>query len=160
MLSIIVAIAKNNIIGGKNGLLWKLPADLVRFKSLTMGHSIIMGRKTHESIRRALPGRQNVIITRQPKYTALGCAVAVSFKDATTVAGSGEVFVIGGGEIYKEALPLAQKLYVTLIDKEFEGDVYFPKIDPAIWREVSRERGMVDERNIYEHDFIIYERII
>lgn len=128
MISIIVAIAgKNRVIGKKGGLPWHIPDELKRFKEITMGHPIIMGRITHESIGRVLPGRVNIVITREPNYKALGCIVVHSLDEALRqTKGADEVFIIGGGQIYSEALPLADKLYLTYIDKEIEGDVFFP----------------------------------
>lgn len=130
-ISIIVAAAgKKRVIGKKGTLPWYIPQELKRFKEITMGHPIIMGRKTHESIGRVLPGRTNIVITHEPNYQAEGCVVVHSLDEAVEVAqskeGSEEVFVIGGGEIYKQALPMANKLYLTYVDKEIEGDVFFP----------------------------------
>lgn len=193
MLSIIVAIGQNNVIGkrgaglpaGQAGLLWKLPADLKHFKDLTMGHPIIMGRKTFESIGRPLSGRTNIVITRQTDFKVEGVIAVFSLdaalsslrgtpKQSLEIAASpdlpagrqaprndrSEAFIIGGGEIYAQALTLADRLYVTEVHHSFpEGDVFFPAIDKNIWREVSRAPGPVDEKNIYPHDFIIYERI-
>jgi dihydrofolate reductase len=163
MISIIVAVGENNVIGKRGaGLLWRLPADLKHFKDLTMGHPIIMGRKTFEAIGRPLPGRTNIVITRQPDFKPEGATVVGSLDSALVASGYilKPVFVIGGGEIYAQALPLADRLYVTEVHHDFpDGDVYFPTIDKNIWREVSRTPGAVDEKNIYPHDFIIYERI-
>ncbi len=163
MLSIIVAIGNNNVIGKRGGgLLWRLPADLKHFKDLTMGHPIIMGRKTFESIGRPLPGRTNIVITRQPDFKAEGIEVISSLESALALVASGqwlEVFIIGGGEIYSQSLPLANKLYVTEVHHDFpEGDVYFPAIDKNIWRETSRVKGPKDEKNIYDYNFVIYEK--
>lgn len=161
MISIIVAVDKNRVIGARGmGLLWHLPADLKHFKELTMGHVVVMGRKTFESIGKSLPGRMNIIITRRDDYDAPGCISAGSLKEAFARAGEREVFVIGGGEIYEEALPMAQRLYVTRIDHEFTGDVYFPAIDIAEWRMVHKKIGVIDEKNPYPHSFIVFERII
>jgi dihydrofolate reductase len=161
MISIIVAFDKNRVIGARGmGLLWRLPADLKHFKELTMGHTVIIGRKTYESIGKSLPGRMNIIITRRENYSALGCMVAGSLKEAVDKAGNREVFVIGGGEIYKEALPIAQRLYVTLIEYEFTGDVYFPEIDTAKWKMIYEKPGFVDEKNAYPHRFLVFERIV
>ena len=160
-ISIIVAMAKNRVIGKKGALPWQLPADLIHFKRLTLGHVIVMGRKTHESIGRALPGRKNVIITRSKDYTKPDCAVVYSVPEALSFArsvGEKEVFFIGGQEIYRAILPEANRLYVTLIGREFEGDVYFPAVDFSRWREISREEGIVDEKNPYPHTFLVFER--
>lgn len=163
ILSIIVAIAKNNVIGAGGKLLWRLPADLARFKKLTMGHMIIMGRKTFESIGHALPGRENIVISRQPNYQAIGCQIASSLEGALKLASPNkgddgeEVFIIGGAEIYRQAVPLAKKLYVTFINQDFQGDAYFPPIGQE-WAEISRESGLTDGKNPYEYLFIDYER--
>lgn len=130
-VSIIVAVAgSKRVIGKAGGLPWHIPEELKRFKSITMGHPIIMGRKTHESIGRVLPERTNIVITRDPAFQAEDVIVAHSLEEALQLAqgqpGSEEVFVIGGGEIYKQALPIADKLYLTLIENEVEGDVFFP----------------------------------
>ncbi|MDO8584898.1 MAG: dihydrofolate reductase [bacterium] len=158
MLSFIVALDNRRGIGLKNGLPWTLPADLRHFKEVTMGHPIIMGRKTHESIGRALPGRKNIIITRQKDFVAPGCEVVQSFDEALVRAGEGEVFVIGGGEIFAAVLPRAQKLYVTEVNHAFQADVYFPEFNKNEWREVSREPHAADEKNPYAYSFVVYER--
>jgi dihydrofolate reductase len=158
-LSLIAAVGKNGVIGAGGKLPWKLPADLVHFKQVTMGHPIIMGRKTFESIGRALPGRVNIVVTRQRDYAAPGCVIAASLDEAFERAKEAdEVFIIGGAELFRAALPRAEKLYLTRIDRDFEGDTFFPKLDPALWREVSRREGAVDEQNPYPHTFIELER--
>lgn len=157
-ISIIVAMAKNRVIGKRGAIPWYLPADLARFKRLTMRHPIIMGRKTHESIGRALPGRQNIVITRQEGYQAKGCDVVHSLEEALERAEGDEVFVIGGAEIYREALPLAKRIYLTGVDAELPGDVYFPEFDRRAWREVERVPGVMDEKNPYPHTFFTLER--
>ena len=131
MISIIVAVAgKKRVIGKTGGMPWYIPAELKRFKEITMGHPIIMGRKTHESIGKALPGRTNIIITHDQSYSAEGCIVVHSLEEAIEQAqgelGSEEIFVMGGGQIYEQAIPLVDKLYLTYLDKEIEGDVFFP----------------------------------
>lgn len=131
-LSIIAAIGKNRELGKNNQLLWRLPEDLKRFKKLTIGHPIIMGRKTHESIGRPLPGRLNIVVTRQKKYRADGCTVTDSLDKAIQIARANdqeEIFVIGGAELYAQALPLTDRLYLTLVDAEAEADVFFPAYD-------------------------------
>lgn len=155
MISIIVAVAgSKRVIGKTGGLPWHIPEELKRFKEITKGHPIIMGRKTHESIGRALPERTNIVITRDPAFAAEGVLVAHSLDEALKVAnrlpsshperseGSNEIFIIGGGEIYKQALPLADKLYLTLIDQEVEGDVFFPdysEFKRIIWQSDEQE---------------------
>jgi dihydrofolate reductase len=137
MISIIVAMDKNRLIGGENKLLWNIPGELKRFKEITTGHPIIMGRKTHQSIGRVLPNRTNIIITRDPDYKVEGAIVVNSLEQAIKAAENviatevkqsepPEIFVIGGGQIYQQALPLADRLYVTVVDGEYEGDTYFP----------------------------------
>ena len=135
-------MARNRVIGAGNRLPWHLPADLQRFKRLTMGAPVIMGRKTHESIGKALPGRRNIVVTRRPGASWDGCEVAGSLDAALAAARNApEVFVIGGAELYAAALPRAYRLYLTLIDADYPGDTLFPEFDPADWRETARERG-------------------
>jgi dihydrofolate reductase len=139
-ISIIVAMAKNRVIGAKGQLPWHLSSDLKRFKALTMGHHIIMGRKTFESIGRILPGRTSVVISRHPDYRPAGALVAGNLNAALTLAtGDNEVFVIGGEQIFREALPVAQRIYLTELDRDFPGDVSFPDLLPAQWNETARE---------------------
>lgn len=142
-LSIIAAIAQNGVIGLNNALPWHLPEDLKRFKALTMGHHIIMGRNTYESLGRLLPGRTTVIVTRNPDYQAPpGALLAGSLRDAIDLcAGDDEPFMIGGAQLYQEALALSDKLYMTWIANDYQGDAYFPQFDPAQWREVARQPG-------------------
>jgi dihydrofolate reductase len=139
-LSVIAAIARNGTIGRDNALPWCLPEDLKHFKALTMGHHIIMGRKTYESLGRLLPGRTTVIVSRSHDYAVSGAIVVSSLQQALQAcAGDEEIFVIGGAELYREALPMAGRLYLTEIDEDFDGDAHFPKIDSSAWRETSRE---------------------
>ncbi|MSR87051.1 dihydrofolate reductase [Candidatus Peribacteria bacterium] len=159
IISMIVAADEHNVIGGHNALLWSLPADMQRMKALTMGHPLIMGRKTHESIGRALPGRRNIVITHQQgEYP--GCEVVHSLEEALqSVKDEGEVFIFGGGEIYRQAMPMTQRIYMTRVHGKFDGDVFFPPIDPNEWKEVSREDRQKDEKNPYDYSFITYERV-
>jgi dihydrofolate reductase len=131
-----------------------------RFKDLTTGHTVIMGRKTFESIGRALPNRKNIIITRQPNFRAEGCVVAASLEDAikNNAANDKEIFIIGGGEIYRQALPITDRIYATIIEHEFQGDTYFPQIDTNVWKEISRVKGIKDEKNQYDYYFVTFER--
>ena len=145
-ISIIVAHSKNMVIGRGNDLIWKIPNDQTRFRDLTMGHPVIMGRKTWESIPekfRPLPGRINFVITRDGSYSAPGTTVTTSIEDAIARAkqapGSEEIFIIGGGEIYKQALPLTDRLYLTIVDKEVEGDTYFPEYQHLFTKKISEE---------------------
>lgn len=159
IISLIAAVAKNRVIGNRGQITWRLPADLKHFKMVTLGHPIIMGRRTYESIGRPLPERTNIVVTRDPKYRASGCVVVASLEDAFRAAGDAEeVFIIGGGEIYRQALPLAEKLYITSVEAEPEGDVFFPEINPDEWRIVSREDHLKDERNQYDYSFLVYEK--
>lgn len=160
-ISIIVAMAQNRVIGKDNKLPWYLPADLRHFKNITMGHPIIMGRKTHESIGKALPGRRNIVVTRRPDYRAAkGCVTAHSLQQAITLsAGAEEVFVIGGASLYREALPFAQRIYLTEVHAEVPGDTYFPAIDMAAWKEISRERFPADKKNVYSYSFVVLEKL-
>ena len=160
MISIIVAVAANNVIGGENKLLWHIKEDLQRFKSLTSGHAVIMGRKTWESLGRPLPNRTNIVITRNPDYKPEGALVASSLESALELAGQDEEkFIIGGGEIYRQAMVLADKLYITHVECSYEGDTTFPEILAEQWRvteEVRFERG---EKYEYPFRFTNYERI-
>lgn len=139
-LSIIVAIANNRVIGVDNTLPWHLPEDLKHFRALTTGHHIIMGRKTYESLGRLLPGRTTVIVTRNKGYRLEGALIAHSLEDAVALCkNDDEVFVIGGAELYKDGLKLADKLYITEVDLTVNGDAYFPEFDLSLWSETSRE---------------------
>ena len=139
-VSLIVAMDRNRVIGSQGRLPWHLPDDLRRFKSLTMGHHMVMGRKTYESIGRVLPGRTSVIVTRQKDYRASGAVIAGSLAEALQrCAGDDEIFVIGGEEIFRAALPLAQRIYLTEVNAAYAGDVYFPALPAGEWREVQRE---------------------
>ena len=139
MISIIVAIAENGVIGDKNALLWNIKEDMRHFRTTTMGHPVVMGRKTFESIGRPLPKRTNVVITRGDGEFE-GCLVAHSIEEAVKMfSPDEEVFIIGGAQIYKQALPLADKLYLTVVHRNYEGDTSFPEIDYSEWREVARE---------------------
>lgn len=157
-ISIIVATAENGVIGNRGNMPWRLPADLAHFKRITTGHPIIMGRVTHESIGRALPGRYNLVITNEKNYQADGCEVANSLEEALKkVTGEKEVFIIGGASIYEQALPKADRIYLTLIHARPEGDRYF-KYDPREWEEVSRKSHKADDKNQHDYDFLILER--
>lgn len=158
--SIIVAVAENNVIGKNNQLIWHLPADLKHFKTITMGSPIIMGRKTYESIGKALPGRTNIIITRNNSFFADGCTITNSLEQAIELApASNELFIIGGEEIFKMALSLASKIYLTKIHHAFDGDTYFPEIENSTWKIAKKEDFIADEKNAYSYSFIEYERI-
>ncbi len=159
-LSIIAAMSANRVIGRNNSLPWRLPADLKRFKNLTIGHHLLMGRKTFESIGQPLPGRTTVVITRQSRYSPTGALVAHSIEQALLIAAQeSEVFVAGGAQIYQQMLPRADRLYLTSIDKEFEGDTAFPDFDESEWRLIFKENRGPDEKNSYHYSFLTYERI-
>lgn len=158
-LSIIVAAAENNVIGGNNQLLWHLPNDMKWFRTVTTGHAVIMGRKTHESMGRLLPNRRNIIISRNPDLIIEGADVAGSIADAIQlVSDETEVFIIGGGEIYKQAWRMADKLYLTRVHVEKEGDTLIPEISPDEWTEESCESHSADEKHPFAYSFIIYNR--
>jgi len=156
-ISIIVAMAKNHVIGAGNKLPWHLPADLKRFKALTMGHTIIMGRRTYESIGRSLPGRNNVVISRQSNLVLPGVTVVSSIEQAIQCATTGEVFIVGGAEIYREALRMAERILVTDVHCDFDGDTFFPPLRPGDWREISREKHN-DAVSGLAYDFVTLER--
>ncbi|MGH8278335.1 MAG: dihydrofolate reductase [Gammaproteobacteria bacterium] len=155
MLSLIVAVGENNEIGQGGKMPWHLPADLKRFKALTLGKPIIMGRKTFEAIGKPLRQRRNIIVTRNAGYGVEGCEVAHSFTDALVLAaGVPEIMAIGGAEIYRAALPRAQRIYLTRIHSAFAADTFLPQLDPADWRETARENHTADERNPYSYSFL------
>jgi dihydrofolate reductase len=159
-ICLIVALAANRVIGRNNALPWHLPADLKRFKALTMGHPVLMGRKTHESIGRALPGRRNLVITRNRGYSAPGCETVHSLDDAIAACrGAEEIFIIGGAELYRESLPLAHCLEFTEIGAEFEGDATFPDFPCGEWRETAREIHDGEAGVPFRYDFARYERM-
>lgn len=152
----VVAMAQNRVIGKQNQLPWRMPADLQHFKSVTMGKPVIMGRKTYESIGRPLPGRLNIIVTRDLNYKAPGCEVVSSPGVALSlVAAQPEACLIGGSELYKQLLPEVSQIYLTVIHHDFDGDAYFPELDKNEWQEVSREDHQADENNAYDYSFII-----
>ncbi len=159
MLSIIVAIANNNVIGKDNKLIWHLPEDLKRFKALTTGHTIIMGRKTFESLGRVLPNRKHVILCNDAKMNIEDENVEIlsdiSLLDKY-INSEKENFIIGGATIYKLLMPYSNKMYVTKINQEFEGDVYFPEIKDEEWKIIKQEKGIKNEQNPYDYDYIDY----
>jgi dihydrofolate reductase len=156
-LALIAAVARNGVIGADNALPWKLPADLARFRALTTGHTVIMGRKTWQSLGRPLKDRENVVVTRDRAFAAEGAQVATSLRDALAMSTlPGPAFCIGGGELYAHALPLASLVYLTEIDRDFEGDVRFPAFDTREWRERSREEHA--DASGMRYAFVTYER--
>jgi dihydrofolate reductase len=159
-ISLICATSQNGVIGLNNRLPWHLPADLAHFKKLTMGHHILMGRRTYQSIGRPLPGRTNVVITRQKDFQAEGCLMAHSVEQAIALCHKDdEIFVIGGAEIYQQTLPVADKIYLTIIHQDFEGDTFLFEIDKTVWQETSREDFAPDEKNKYRYSFITLEKV-
>jgi dihydrofolate reductase len=159
MISIIAAMTENRVIGINNTLPWRLPADLRHFRQITTGHHVIMGRRNYESIGRPLPDRTNIVITRNPVYQAPGCRVKHSLAEALQDAGNDpEVFVIGGAEIYRQAISRADRIYLTLVHAEISGDTFFPEFDMREWRETSRAHHEADEKNPYAYSFVTYDR--
>lgn len=164
-LSMIVAAAQNRVIGRENALPWYLPNDLKYFKQTTLGKPIIMGRKTYESIGKPLPGRTNIVITRQEGYQPEGVKVVHSVEEARDLAenvclidGQTEAMIMGGAEIYTLALPHADRLYLTEVHADVEGDAYFPEYDKSEWQEVSRENFSAEGANPYDYSFVVYDK--
>ncbi len=158
-LAVIVATDERGLIGKENDLPWKLSADLQYFRKVTMGKPLIMGRLTHESIGRPLPGRKNIILTSDQDYRAQGCIVTHSIQQALDACeGALEVMVMGGASLYKQCLPLADIIYLTQVHASLEGDTWFPDWDKGQWHEVSRQSHLADEKNEYPYSFIVYER--
>lgn len=159
MISIIVAASTNNVIGVQGGLPWRISDDLKRFKALTLGKPVVMGRRTHESIGRPLPGRQNIVISRQAGFDAQGCDVVASPQEALAITvGAAEIFVIGGSEIYALFLPKANRLYLTRVHARIDGDAHFPDIDEQKWRLVDTEAHDASNANQFAFEFRTYER--
>jgi len=164
MISIFVAVSENGVIGNKGALPWKLSSDLKRFSALTNGHPVIMGRKTWESLPsnfRPLPKRTNILVTRKDDYPAAGAKVAPSLEEAFKIAekspGNEEIFIIGGAEIYKQAFPFAQKIYLTKVKAEVNGDAYFPEIKKTEWKVTEEIHHQKDDKNEFDYTFLIYE---
>lgn len=152
-------MSRNRVIGKGNALPWHLPADLKYFKRITLGKPIIMGRKTFESIGRPLPGRVNIIVTHELAYRADGCTVVHSIDEAISIAQAHEeVMVIGGAKLFEQVLPRAERIYLTEIDEEFAGDIFFPELDRRAWREIQRAAHAPDEQNPYAYSFVVLER--
>lgn len=156
-ISIIAATGKKNELGKGNQLLWHLPDDLKHFKELTTGHTIVMGRKTFESIGKPLPNRRNIVITRDMNFTADGIEVIHSLQEIQNR--DEEIFIIGGGEIYAQALPFADKLYLTEVDASLDADTFFPQFKKNEWNEVERTHHNKKEKHLYDFDFVVYEKI-
>lgn len=159
-LSIIVAVSENNAIGKNNQLLWHLPADLRHFKELTTGHTIIMGRKTYDSIGKPLPNRKSIVITRSSDLVIEGVDVVNSLQEAINSCGANEnAFIIGGAEIYNQAMPYASTIHLTKVHKEYEADTFFPEINPIEWKEIDSVTYQADEKNNVAYTFSTLERI-
>ena len=161
MITLIAAISTNNALGKDNDLIWRLPADLKRFKKVTSGHHILMGRNTFESIGKPLPNRTSVIITRNDQYQKEGCLIENSIEQAIEFTEEKDAFIIGGAQVYKQALEIncVDQLDITLVHEEFEADVFFPEIDLNTWKEISREDFQADEKNAYDYSFISYQKV-
>jgi dihydrofolate reductase len=158
-ISIIVAAAANGVIGLENGLPWRMPTDMRRFKALTMGHALVMGRKTYDSVGRPLPGRRNVVITRRTDWQPEGVEVVHSLYEALRLAaGDSEVFIAGGGEIFAQALPVTDRIYLTRIEASFPGDAFFPELDAETWRIVEQEHHDASDEDPYPFTFETLER--
>jgi len=164
-ISMIAALARNNVIGKANDLPWHLPDDMKFFMQTTKGHHVIMGRKNYESLPekfRPLPNRVSIVVTRQVDYKAPGCTVVHHLEDGVKLAeknGEQELFIIGGSEIYKLAMPIADKLYLTEINADIEGDTFFPSFDKKLWNEVSRQHHPSDDRHQFSFDFVVCKKI-
>ena len=159
LLTLVVAKARNGTIGRHNALPWHLPDDLAHFKRTTMGAPIIMGRKTWESIGRPLPGRRNIVVTRNRGYTATGADVVQSLDDALALASdAGQIFIIGGAQLYAAAMPRAHRILLTEIDADFDGDTFMPALDRAQWHESSRENYPPTKDHDFGYSFVVYER--
>ncbi len=160
-LSLIVAMAQNRVIGRDGQLPWHLSADLRRFKRITMGHHLIMGRRTYESLGRPLPGRTTVVISRTAELDQPAVTTVRTLEEALAVAaGDNEPFVIGGGQIFERALPSVDRLYTTIVHAEVDGDVYFPPVDWSAWSLVQEERHQADDRNDHDYSFRVYDRVL
>ncbi|MBA8878670.1 dihydrofolate reductase [Phyllobacterium myrsinacearum] len=165
MISFVVAVAQNGVIGRDNGLPWRLSSDMKRFKAVTMGKPIVMGRKTWDTLGKPLPGRTNIVITRDPAFSVAGVIAVRSVDEALMIAGShaaadkvDEICVIGGGEIYRQLLDRADRLYITWVLSNIEGDAFFPALDAKVWNEVSSEEFPAGEKDNYPTRYAIYER--
>lgn len=159
MISIIAAMGLNRVIGRDNSLPWRLPADLAHFKQITSGHAVLLGRRNYESIGRPLPNRQNIVVTRQPGYAAPGCTVASDLCRALALASHDpEIFIIGGADIYRQMLPHAERLYLTIVQASPVGDTFFPAFDRGQWRMRESRHLAADERNPHDMTFQVLER--
>lgn len=157
MISLIVAMDENRVIGFENKMPWHLPADLAYFKKTTIGHPIVMGRKTFQSIGRPLPNRTNLILTRDQSFRSEGCQVVHNIEEVIQIAKKEALFVIGGAEIYKQFLPYAKKIYITQIIESFHGDTFFPELTDE-WQLIATERNEKDQKNDYRYEFQVYQK--
>ena len=157
LISAIVALSENRAIGKNNQLPWHLPADLKHFKQITMGKAILMGRKTYQSIGRALPGRTNIILTSDKNFQAENCVIIHSIEQALQIT-QDELCVIGGAEIYQQMLPYIQRIYMTVVHHVVDGDTYFPELNPAEWKEIEKTDYEADEKNNHAYRFLLLER--
>ncbi|BFH13600.1 dihydrofolate reductase [Paenibacillus melissococcoides] len=157
-VTMIWAMDKRRLIGKDNGMPWRLPSDMGYFKAMTQGKTVVMGRKTYESLGKALPNRRNIVLTRNPDWTVPDAEVMHNIESVLPLAAKEEMMVMGGAQIYREFLPYADKLLVTRIDAEFEGDEYFPPYDESLWELAGETEGPVDEKNRYPHRFQTYVR--
>ena len=158
MITIIAAIGKNRELGKDNDLIWHLPNDLKRFKKVTSGHDVIMGRKTFESLGKPLPNRTNIIITRNTDYKADGCTIVNSLESGLRICNDTNPYILGGAEVYNQAIKIADVLDLTLVDAKLEADVFFPEIDLTIWKETTRQDFNADEKHKYGYSFVTYVR--
>lgn len=159
-LCLVVAVADNGVIGHRNRLPWHLPADLAHFKRITLGKPILMGRRTWESLPGLLPQRHHIVLTRDPDYRAEGCTLVASLEEAIAAAGDApELMVVGGAALFAQTLPLANRLYLTQVHAQAEGDIRFPTWDPADWQEISRVERAADERNPLPMTFLVLQRV-
>ncbi len=159
IISLIVARSDNGVIGRDRKLPWRLPADLRHFKTTTMGKPVIMGRRTWESIGKPLPGRTNIVLTREPGYTTAGCLAAHSLDEGLELAGEApEIMIIGGEAVYREALPKASRIYLTEVHATVEGDAFFPELDTDEWQETRRDEHAADETVAFDYSFVTLER--
>lgn len=158
-ISIVVAMSSNAVIGRNGDLPWHLSADLKHFKSITMGKPVVMGRKTHESIGRPLPGRENIILTRDNNYKAEGCTIINNLNGISSrFSAAEEIMIVGGSQLYAETLAAAKKLFITEVHAELAGDTYFPDFDRGQWREIERQDCKADEKNDFDYSFVVLER--
>lgn len=160
LIAFIVAMDKNRVIGKDNKLPWHLPEDLKFFKRVTIGNKVIMGRKTFESIGKPLPQRENIILTRNKNFTADGCTIVTSVEEIKNYESqtNEELFIIGGAEIFNQTFSITNRLYITFIDEEFDGDTFFPGFNKNEWNLISKEKGIRDEKNPHDYYFLVYDR--